>query len=273
MIELYTARNSICTQKVFITLDEKALPYEMRVVNLFTNEQYLPEYLKINPKGVVPSLIRDGEIVVESTLICEYLDENFPERPLMPKSPHGRARSRLWSKLVDEHIFEATREISFSAHFRYKMRTMTEEQRQIRYANVGDPERRARFMSTFERGVESPYVFQAVAHFEKAFKQMEEALAGGSQWLVSEAYTLADINMVPYIARMEYLTLLDVWTADRPRVRDWWARAKARPSTVEAIPNRLTSDEIGEMREYGAAIHDDVARLRADYLRMFPSRH
>jgi hypothetical protein len=98
-------------------------------------------------------------------------------------------------------------------------------------------------------------------------------VGGGSPWLVSEAYTLADINMVPYIARMEYLTLLDVWTADRPRVRDWWARAKARPSTVEAIPNRLTSDEIGEMREYGAAIHDDVARLRADYLRMFPSHH
>jgi glutathione S-transferase len=273
MIELYTARNSICTQKVFITLDEKALPYEMRVVNLFTNEQYSPEYLKINPKGVVPSLIHDGEIVVESTLVCEYLDEMYPEKPLVPRSPHGRARMRLWSKLVDEHIFEATREISFSAHFRYKMRGMTEEQRQIRYANVGDPERRARFMSTYEHGVESPYVFQAIADFEKAFKQMEDALAGGSPWLVGDDYTLADINMVPYVARMEYLNLLDVWTADRPRSRDWWARAKARPSTIEAIPTRLTAEEIAEMQTYGAAIHDDIARIRKTYLETMPPRH
>jgi glutathione S-transferase len=273
MLELYTARNSICTQKVFITLDEKSLPYEMRLVNLFTNEQYSPAYLKINPKGVVSSLIHDGRIVVESTLVCEYLDETFTERPLAPRSPYGRARMRLWSKLVDEHIFEATREISFSAHFRFKMRNMTEEQRQIRYANVGDPERRARFISTYEKGVDSPYVLQAVAHFEKAFGQMEEALANGSSWLVADDYTLADINMVPYVARMDYLTLLEIWTADRPRVRDWWTRSKSRPSTIEAIPNRLTSEEIEEMRSYGSAIRDDIARLREDYLRTMSPRH
>ena len=68
MLKLYQAGNSICTQKVQITLDEKGLPYDTQNINLFTHEQYSPEYLKINPKGVVPSLDHDGKIVIESTI-------------------------------------------------------------------------------------------------------------------------------------------------------------------------------------------------------------
>lgn len=269
MLKLYTARNSICTQKVFITLDEKSLEYETQNVNLFTNEQYDPEYLKLNPKGVVPTLVHDGRAIVESTLICEYLDEEFPENRLIPPAPFLRTRMRLWSKLVDEQIFEATREISFSAHFRFKMRTMSEEQRQKRYANIGDPERRARFTSTFEQGVDSPYVFQAIAHFEKAFKAMDVSLSGGGRWLVGAEYTLADANMIPYVARMYYLRLLDIWIDDRPLVQGWWERAKSRPSTAAAIANRLTPDEIDEMRDYGTGIRDAIRAKRREYLEHF----
>ena len=270
MLQLYTARNSICTQKVLITLDEKALDYETQTVNLFTNEQYRPEYLKLNPKGVVPTLVHDGHAIVESTLICEYLDELFPARSLIPTDPFLRTRMRLWSKLVDEQIFEATREISFSAHFRYKMQTMTEEQRQKRYANVGDPERRARFVSTYEQGVDSPYVLQAIGHFEKAFKGMEDALVEtGGPWLLGADYSLADVNMIPYVARMHYLNLLDIWTGDRPKVRDWWQRAMSRPSTAKAIAERLTGDEVSEMKDYGTGIRDAVRAKRSDYLARF----
>jgi glutathione S-transferase len=267
MLELYTARNSICTQKVFITLDEKALDYTTRNVNLFTNEQYDPAYLKLNPKGVVPTLVHDGRAIVESSLICEYLEQEFPTPSLAPSDAFGRARMRLWSKLVDEQIFEATRELSFSAHFRYKMRTMTEEQRQIRYANVGDPERRARFMSTYEHGVDSPYVYQAIGHFEKAFKAMDASLAeGGGPWLLGSDYGLADINMIPFVARMHYLDLLDIWIGERPRVQQWWQRTLQRPSTARAIADRLTAEELAEMKEYGSGIRDAVRAKRSDYL-------
>ena len=271
VLKLYTARNSICTQKVFITLDEKSIAYEIESVNLFTNEQYDPKYLKLNPKGVVPTLVHDGRPIGKSTLICEYLDDVFPDRPLMPKDPYLRTQMRLWSKLVDEQIFEATREISFSAHFRYKMQTMTPEQREIRYANVGDPERRARFLSTFEQGTESPYVLYAIGHFEKAFKAMDRALAGGGPWLLGDAYTLADVNMIPYVARLHYLDLLDIWTGDHPRAGSWWGRAKDRPSTDAAIENRLTPDELDEMRRYGSGIRDEVRQKRSEYLASFPN--
>ena len=265
-LQLYTARNSICTQKVFITLDEKQLAWDQNIINLFKNEQYSPEYLKLNPKGVVPTLLHQGVPIIESTLICEYLDETFPEPALRPESPAGRARMRLWSKAIDEGIFEATREISFSAMFRETMKNMTEEQRQTRFRNVGDPERRARYISTYEEGVESVYVFQGIANYEKLFKSMDEALAGGAPWVCGERFTLGDINLMPFVARIEYLDLLPVWAAARPRVLEWWARAKARPSFVTAIAGKLTAEEIDAMKMHGGRIRDRVAERRAEYL-------
>ncbi|MFM9971102.1 MAG: glutathione S-transferase family protein [Burkholderiales bacterium] len=266
MLQLYTARNSICTQKVFITLHEKQLDWDQKIIDLFKNEQYNAEYLKINPKGVVPSLVHDGAAVVESTLICEYLDEVFPTPALRPADALGRARMRLWSKFIDEGIFEATREISFSAMFRERMKNMTEEQRQTRFRNVGDPERRMRYISTYEEGVESIYVFQGIAAYEKLFKAMDAQLATGAPWMCGAELSLGDINLMPFVARLEYLDLLSVWTAERPRVLEWWARAKARDSFVKAIASQLTSDEIDAMKSHGGKIRDRIAERRAEYL-------
>jgi len=266
MLTLYKYRNSICTQKVLITLAEKQLPYDTVEINLFKMEQYDPTYLKINPKGVVPSIVHDGKVVIESTLICEYLDECFPGPPLVPAEPHLKARMRLWSKAVDETLFEATREFSFSAMFRDRMKNMTEEQRQSRYRNVGDPERGEHIRSCYELGVESPYVFQGIAAYEKAFKSMEADLSAGGPWLLGTQFSLADVNMMPFVARLDYLDLLDVWTVERPNVQAWWKRAQARPSFVTAIPDVLTQDEVAEMRNSGTRIKSRVGERRAEYL-------
>ena len=268
MLKLYSYNNSICTQKVFITFAEKGIAYETQNVDLFANEQFQPWYLKIHPKGVVPALDHDGAIVIESSLICEYLDDVFPSPRLVPAEPYARARMRLWSKAVDEGLFEATRELSFSAMFREKMRHMTEEQREGRFRNVGDPVKRARFTSTYEEGVESPYVYQGIAAFETAFYKMEKELKGaGGPWLLGADMTLADINMMPFVARVAYLDLLDVWIADRPGVQAWWQRVQALPSFEVAVPGKLGEADFTAMHDFGGKIRSRVAERRADYLR------
>ena len=80
MLELYHNDISVCAQKVRIVLAEKGLDWISHHINLVAGEQTAPEYLAIHPKAVVPALIDDGQPVLESTLICEYLDENFPRR-------------------------------------------------------------------------------------------------------------------------------------------------------------------------------------------------
>jgi len=97
---------------------------------------------------------------------------------------------------------------------------MTEEQRQGRYQNVGDPIKRPRLMSAYAEGVASPYVFQGIGAFEIAFEKMEKDLKAGGPWLVGTNVTLADINMMPFVARMDFVDLLDVWISDRPAAQD-----------------------------------------------------
>ena len=107
--------------------------------------------------------VHDGKAIIESTLICEYLDDAFPNPRLVPADPWLRTRMRLWSKMVDEGLFEGVTEISFSAMFRERMRTISEEIRERRFRNIGDPRRRDRFDPAIVSGIGQFAVIQSVA--------------------------------------------------------------------------------------------------------------
>jgi glutathione S-transferase len=114
MLTLYDFGNSVCRQKVRITMRAKGLTWDAIKVDLFKTDQYDPKYLKLNPKGVVPMLVHDGKPVIESTLICEYIDETFPRSPqLIPADPWLQSRMRLWSKMVDEGCTTASLKSAF----------------------------------------------------------------------------------------------------------------------------------------------------------------
>jgi glutathione S-transferase len=267
---LYDFGNSVCCQKVRITLRAKGLEWQSARVDLFKAEQYDPNYLKLNPKGVVPTLVHDGRPVIESTLICEYIDAAFPRPPkLIPSDPWLQGRMRLWSKFVDEGLFDGVTEISFSAMFRERMKAMPEEIRQKRFRNVGDPRRTDRFKSTYEHGVDSPFVVHAVAAYERAFKHLEDELReNGGPWILGADPSLADINVMPFAARLDYLGLLDLWIGDRPRVQQWWSNASAWPYFKSGLYDLISEAEFAEMRTHGPKVRNGIAahiaRLRRE---------
>ena len=268
-LTLYHFNNSVCSQKVRLALAEKALDWDERLVDLFNLEQYDPAYVALNPKGVVPTLVHDGRAVIESTLICEYLDDAFPDPPLKPADPAGVAAMRVWTKAVDDSLHEGVVAISFSAMFRERMKSMSEELRSRRFRNIGDPARRDRDRAVFEKGVESPHVFNAVAAYETLFAKLEKTLADGREWIAGEACSLAEIGLAPYAARLEYLDLLGVWIDGRPNAAAWWERVKARPGYRSGLGDRLTDDEIAPMRRFGGAIRRRIAERRREYLDAF----
>src|SRR4030095_17094365 len=94
VLELYHNINSVCAQKVRIALKEKGQDAQEHVLTL-RGDQNDPAYLKLNPNGVVPTLVHDGTPIVESSLILYYLDEIFPDPPLMPKAPPLRVGDNL----------------------------------------------------------------------------------------------------------------------------------------------------------------------------------
>jgi glutathione S-transferase len=267
MLTLYDFGNSVCCQKVRITLRAKGLDWDAVKVDLFKAEQYDPRYLKLNPKGIVPTLVHDGRAIIESTLICEYLDDTFPEPRLIPADPWLRTRMRLWSKMVDEGLFEGVTEISFSAMFRERMRSMPEEIRERRFRNIGDPRRRDRFMSTYELGARSPFVMHGIAAYERAFRMLEDTLSETGPWILGASPSLADINLMPFAARLDYLGLLDLWIKDRPRVMAWWASAREWPSFKTGLRDLISEAEFSEMRMHGPKIANDVAEAIAEVRR------
>jgi glutathione S-transferase len=152
--------------------------------------------------------------------------------------------------------------------FRDKMKGMTQEQRDGRYRNIGDPGRRARMISTYELGCDSPFVEQGIFAFEKMFSEMEESLSDGRPWLVGQNFSLADINVTPFAARLDYLTIIDVWIEERPLVAAWWQKAKARPSFSDAIAKLLKEDQIRAMAKSGSRIKSEIAAKRTQIVRL-----
>ena len=271
-LTLYHFNNSVCSQKVRLALYEKRIEWDERVVDLPKLEQYAPEYLKLNPKGVVPTLVHDGSVVVESTLICEYIDDVFPGVSLKPAPPSDLAAMRVWTKAVDEGLHEGIVALSFSAMFRERMRKMTVEQRERQFRNIGDPERRERDRAVFEQGVEAAYVFHAVASYETLFRKLESVLGDGRTWVSGDQYTLADINLAPYAARLEYMDLLPLWISGRPRVGAWWGRIQTRSAFKAGLSERLTASDFEAMKKFGGAISQRLGERRNEYLQEFGTK-
>lgn len=83
---------------------------------------------------------------------------------------------------------------------------------------------------------------------------------------MGDAFTIADIVLAPYMARLDYLTLLDVWTVDRPGVAGWWERLRERPSYRAQLSGKLTPGMVEPMNRFGAAIRPRFAERRGEYL-------
>jgi len=97
----------------------------------------------------------------------------------------------------------------------------------------------------------------------------DSTLASGEEWLSGNNFSLAEINLAPFVARLEYLQILNHWIADRPLVQSWWQRVKNRPCFQAEISTKLKSDEIDEMINFGAAISTRIGERQQEYIAAF----
>jgi glutathione S-transferase len=237
VLELYHSINSVCAQKVRIALKEKGQEAKDHIMTL-RGDQYEPTYLKLNPNGVVPTLIHDGEPITESSLILYYIDDTFPEPPLMPPEPRQRHRVRMYNKLIDEYVHNSCTILTFATAFRPAFLKMTREAWQAEI-NKTPLKRRAEYKrSVIEHGLDSEFVAEALAHHEKLLSWMADSLQGGP-YLAGNDFSNADCAVIPYILRLELLKLSGMWDS-YPAVADWWTRMRARPSVKAAIFGRMS---------------------------------
>jgi len=237
MLELYHNINSVCAQKVRIALCEKGRQATDHIMTL-RGDQHEPAYLKLNPSGVVPTLVHDGDPITESSLILYYIDDAFPEPPLMPQLPRLRHRVRMYNKLVDEYVHNSCTILTFATAFRPAFLKMPPEAWQAEISKAPLKRRAEYKRSVIEHGLDSEFVADALAQHRKLLTWMADHLKSGL-YLAGDSFSNADCAVIPYILRLELLKLGAMW--DRyPAVAEWWARIRERPSVKAAILDRMT---------------------------------
>jgi glutathione S-transferase len=233
MLKLYHANHSTCSQKVRLCLAEKGLEFESELVNLATNEHLKPEYLKLNPNGVVPTLVHDGVVVTDSGVICEYLDEVFPAVNMLPKDPAERATVRAWGRYLDEVPTAAIRVPSFNMAFLPRFDDLDDATFQKEQADVR-PIRKRFYEKMGRNGFDEVEVEAAMDQFTSTLARMEKRLSEVT-WLSGKDFGLADIIMLPLIDRMDDLSFAAMWEDAFPNVTRWFAQSKERASFAQAF--------------------------------------
>jgi glutathione S-transferase len=235
MIDLYFYENSVCSERVLMTLAEKEFgEWTGHPIDLFAGEQANPEYLELNPKGQVPTLVHNGQIIRESSIICDYLDRIIPEKPLKPVSAYDLAQMQEWVKEADESGFQGVGALTFTTVFREKLLAMPVFERQALWDKQTDLARTYRQKSCVTDGFNSPYAIIALGAWEHIFGRLEARFKSNQKWIMGDKLTLADINFAPLIARLEAIQLLCIWLEQRPATRAWWNRLKSRQSFIQA---------------------------------------
>lgn len=192
MMKLYYAPPSIYGRKVLAVLMEKNVDYEVEPMSFSEGDHKKPEYLQLNPNGEVPTLDDDGQIIYESTAIIQYLDEEYPEPPLMPEDSFARAQVRIIEEYCDLHLYPAL--INCLVKVKFKNETLNDEDK------------------------------EAVA---KCVKRIETYL-GKQQFLVKN-FSLADCAFMAAIPSLEAFGFENL-IADSKTLSAYTAKLKTRPS-------------------------------------------
>ncbi len=228
MLKLYHWWSSTCSRRVRIALAAKQLSWESTYVNLPKFENLEPWYVALNPKGVVPTLVHDDRIIVESNFILEYLDDVWPEAPLRPEDPYERARMRIWMDRFEHVLHRNVNVISFIRQGRYKRyEHLSEEEREAAIRMQPTEEKRALLSDRLRNGISEEQMACAEARLAEILDDVEDALAD-RPWLNGDRMSLADCSIAPFIERFEAngLERLVDWNT-RPAVGAWWARLQA----------------------------------------------
>jgi glutathione S-transferase len=226
---LHNAPQSTCSQRVRFVLNAKGLPFQEHKLDLFSGDQLKPEYLKINPNGVVPTLLYDSEPVVDSAVIIEFVDEVFPEpEPLRPSDPVALARMRSLMRFIDEVPTPAVRVPSYNLAFLPHFQAMSEEE--FLALAESKPLRKEFLLKMGRTGFPKAEMDEALGRLSRAIVRMDEVIAAsGGPWMMGDRITLADVAMMPNIVRMDDINLGHLWD-DRPAIPRWLELIRAHPA-------------------------------------------
>ena len=256
-MELYTHPLSPASQKVRLVLAEKGLEWDRRDVDLPNKENLEPWYLELNALGMLPTLMDGGTTINESSVICEYLEDTYPDPALRPVDNAARARMRWWMSVVDDRLHYSAGALVWPALMRPALLEKPDHEREAILARIPDRARQARHRRWVAHGVNNPDFKMAVLVYCDTVREMEGSLAH-QPWLSGDEFSLADCALLPYFQAMAQMGWDSIY-ASCPNVIDWFDRGRSRTSFREQITAQIPSPLLDRFKTIGAEF-DDLLR-------------
>lgn len=229
MLTLYSFGPGANSLKPLLALYEKGLEFTGRRLNPANFEHHEDWFKAINPRGQVPALDHDGKIITESTVICEYLEDAFPDAPrLRPTDPYEIAQMRVWTKWVDEYFCWCVSTIGWERMIKHMARALTDEEFEEKVKRIPVPEQQVKWRNA-RNGFPQAVLDEEMRKIGTSVRRLEERL-GESEWLAGEEYTLADICNFAIANGMEKGFAELVNPSDTPNLIGWIGRINARPA-------------------------------------------
>lgn len=245
-MRLFHAWLSSASRRVRLCLAEKGIVYEEVAVDLGRQEQHAPEFLAMNPNGVVPALeLGPQRFLHESSTICEYLDESYPEPPLRPADPYARALMRNFVRWTDEKLLPNLLILNWSQMLQPAAQQWSDAELQGKLDRIPTAERREAWVRIARRPYTTEEKEQALQKLLALVPRMEAMLQEGP-WLMGAQYTLSDVAATPFIARIAEIHPQALDGVAAPRTHAWWGAMRRRPAFGAARLQRF--DEVAQAR-------------------------
>ena len=259
-LTLYHHGPSTCSQKVRLILELKNLSYESKEIDLLAGEQHAPEYVKLNPNHVVPTLVTGDSVLIESNLILEYLDDAFPDIPARPSAPEAVHKVRLWMKHIDD-FQQFTGPITYGIAVRRVQMGKSDEEKEAALMSIPDPVKRQARKETMENGIKAQIVISSLKKAGEFLDRMEENIED-SGWIVGDKFGLADACTLPYIQRFDHLALSDAFSeTKRPKINNWYKKVKDLDFFDKAITSHLQPPLVEMMGKFGEEVKDEALKI------------
>lgn len=195
-LHLYHAGWSNCSMRVRMTLEEKELPWTSHHLNTRIGEHITPEYFGINPNGLVPALVHDGEVWIESCDIIRYLDDIYPEPRLTPTDDKQLLKLAEWLSLASEIHVTAVKTYIYASRPSNKGRKTPAELERYRSLQTNEELLAFHARSSSDEGISDKDRANAEYLLHDAFAKLDTWLQH-NRWLAGDEFTLADITWVP----------------------------------------------------------------------------
>jgi glutathione S-transferase len=234
MLELYHFEPGANSLKSMLCLKEKGVEFVSHYVDLHEFEQHDPEYVKVNPNGQVPALVHDGAVICESTVINEYMEDVFPEKPLRPVDPVARANMRVWTKFVDEYFCPALSILGWNRIIKPMVEHLSEEEFEAKLARIPLKEQQDKWRTAANRTFPEEQLDDCQRRVEVSIQRIEKALEE-TEWIAGPDYSLADVSCFSMMAPMAMFNDQTMNQDKTPRCMDWHARMMERPAVKETF--------------------------------------